>query len=135
MAASTTHHHQYLIAGYSGCGYYHEAIKQANENNIQINIKEFADRKSFKKYINTDEIRESIGLKHHTSPVIWEIKDNITSTFVGGSNDFLEHLNIKPTTTLAEDRSSMNHMEVFDYFNKMQKNHKFVIWVLWRGIW
>ena len=136
----------FVIVGYSGCGYYHNAVKNAKMENI-IKV-ELPTRKEFITFINRPNVKKTIG-EHTTSPVVWEMPTTIsTSTkdndienmnyegfnFIGGSDQFLYHIGAT-IPSVEEDNSSMSSEEIFAYFKKKQAQHNFVIWTFIRGLW
>jgi len=133
----------YRIVGYTGCGFHQCAVDAARNASVSVDVVELRDHATFLHYLSTAPSNMSSLLgAHSTSPAIFLLpagttKDSLASTpatsFVGGCDDLLVRLGVD--TSLITDTSSRDPASVLCYFEKLQRENSFVIWVLWRGVW
>lgn len=133
----------YRIVGYAGCGFHQRAVAAARTASAAVDVVELQDHASFLRYLLTDPSNMSTLLgAHRTSPAVFLLPTDVdahslattpVASFVGGCDDLLDQLGVD--TTPISDTSSRDPASVLDYFEKVQREKSFVIWVLWRGVW
>lgn len=135
------------IIGYASCAYHASAVQSAKEAGIKARITTVADRAAFKQFLT------SLNTVHQTSPIVFELAADTAdtadaaecallgqATLIGGCDDLQRRLG---TMTSAEkqrlerqfDTSSRTPEEIASFFHATQREHRFVVWVLWRGAW
>ena len=135
------------IIGYTNCAYHASAIQAAKKAGIKARVTTVADRAAFKQFL------ASLNTAHQTSPIVFELAADTPATadaaecvllgqatLIGGCDDLQRRLG---TMTSAEkqrlerqsDTSSRTPEAIASFFRATQREHRFVIWVLWRGAW
>ena len=129
------------IIGYAGCAYHASAIQAANQAGIKAHVTTVADGVAFKRFL------KSINTIHQTSPIVFELAEDaadsddlLNATLIGGCDDLQRRLGTMTTADkqLLErqsDTSSRTPKEIASFFHATQRKHRFVVWVLWRGVW
>ena len=115
---------------------------------VSVAVLTLPRRSAFRKLLAQPSVHAALG-GHATSPVVFRLASGGVETtaglgfsldgaeLVGGCDDFLAALRLP---TLAEKRrkdvsSSRSPGEVAALFQRLQSQHRFVVWVLWRGAW
>ena len=134
-----------LVVGFTGCGYFERAVESAEAApNVELTAKELPTRDAFREYLSQPSVAEKIGT-HKSSPAVFLYDDKVpvvdsgdivippsTSTFLGGCDDLLKWLKADPPNQESETLSPDALLELF---HKKQREHSFVLWVLFRGLW
>ena len=121
------------------------AIDAAATAGLQSHVTTVSDRTAFQKILTSSAVVAALGTAiHRTSPIIFDQQTATNSltgaTLIGGCDDLKRR--IGAATTVDEQRaarqndtSSRTPAQIAAYFHQMQKQHSFVVWVLWRGVW
>jgi hypothetical protein len=135
----------YRIVGFAGCGYHQRAVEAATAAGAAADVVELPDRRAFQQYLKRADVAPLLRA-HRTSPAVFLLpatagaadaasassaSSAAPSSFVGGCDALLARLG----TVAAADTSSRSPAGVLSYFEQMQREKSFVVWVLWRGIW
>ena len=138
----------YGIVGYDGCSYHARAIDAARAAGVSVAVLTLPRRSAFRKLLARPSVAAALG-GHATSPAVFRLASGGVgeptaglgfsldgAALVGGCDDLLAALRLP---TLAEKRrkdvSSRSPDEVAALFQRLQSQHRFVVWVLWRGAW
>ena len=138
----------YRIVGFAGCGYHQRAVEAAAAAGAAADVVELPDRRAFQQYLKRADVAPLLRA-HRTSPAVFLLPPATAgaadaasassassaaapSSFVGGCDALLARLR---TTVAVADTSSRSPAGVLSYFEQLQREKSFVVWVLWRGIW
>jgi hypothetical protein len=136
------------IIGYAGCAYHASAIKAAAAAGVEAQVTTVADREAFLKLLASPAMTSAVVLSsHNTSPLVLDTTacgddggSLLGATLIGGCDDLKRRLGASTTAeeqraARQDDRSSRSPAEISSYFHAKQREFRFVIWVLWRGVW
>ena len=126
----------YRVVGFAGCGFHKRAVDTLAAAAISADVVTLPDRVSFQRYLRRADVRPLIDA-HRTSPVVFKLDNDpvAAASLLGGCDELLAHLRDCGAYAPPRDRSSRSPAGVLAYFRTLQREKRFVVWVLWRGPW
>ena len=127
------------IIGYEGCEYHMSAIETAHAAGIKAIVKTVPNPEEFQRF-RTSPIVFDITATTAVSDVNINMESLLGATLIGGCDELKQKLGYATTAEEQQmarqiDTSSRSPDEIASFFHTTQRSHRFVLWVLWRGVW